>query len=80
MDQKLLIYGNESWVVTVAMLKVLDIFYHRADGLIAVLTVWCAEDRELEYPMVVDALEAPGLWTINKYMHGRQSTIAEKVS
>ena len=80
MDQNLLIYGSESWVVTVAILKVLDIFYHRADGLIVVLTVWCVEDGESEYPMVVDALEAPGLWRINKYMHGWQSTIAEKMS
>ena len=48
--QMVLLYGSESWVVTGAMLKVLEGFHHRTSRRIAGMTAWNAEDREWEYP------------------------------
>ena len=41
-----LLYVRYSWVVTVAMLKVLEVLHHQAAQKIAVITAWCVEDIE----------------------------------
>ena len=38
------------------------------------------EDREWEYPLVDDDLEAAGLWPIQVYIHIRQATTTVKVA
>ena len=40
------IYGIKIWVVTVAMLKVLEGFHHQAARKITGMTARCVEDRE----------------------------------
>ena len=42
--QTLLIYGSESWVVTGAMLKVLEGFRHWAARCVAGMTYWRMDD------------------------------------
>ena len=58
----LILFWGESWVVTVAMLKLLEKFHH--GFYIAGITAQRAEDRYLEYPVVADEMEAAGLCTI----------------
>ena len=73
---KVLLNGSESWVVTEAMLKVLEGFHHRAARRIAGMTDHHVEDGEWGYLPVVDVMEAVGLWTIREYIQRWQSTIA----
>ena len=42
-SQTVLLYGSESWVVTVSMLKVMEVFHHRAARRIAVMMAWREE-------------------------------------
>ena len=69
--QKLILYGIKGWVVTGAMLKVLEDFHHRASRKIVGMTDRRREDGEWEYPPVDDALEAIGLWPIKEYIKRR---------
>ena len=66
--QMVLLYGSESWVVTGAILKVLEGFHHKTAWRTAGMTDWRAEDGEWEYLLVADAMEAEGLWTIKEYI------------
>ena len=50
----------------VVKLKVLEGFHHRADRRIEVMTAQHAEDREWEYLLVANALEAAGIWKIKE--------------
>ena len=52
----LLLCGSDIWVVTVAVIKVLEGFHHRAARRITGMTHQRAEDGELEYPPVADAM------------------------
>ena len=45
-----LLYGSDSWVVTGAMLKLLEGFHHRVARRIEGMTDRCGEDKEWEYP------------------------------
>ena len=56
--QAVLLYERNSWVVTGAMLKVLECFHHQAARQIAGITDQHTKDREWEYPPVSDLLEA----------------------
>ena len=51
-----LLYVIYSWVVTVAMLKVLEGFHHRVSRRISGMTVQREEGREWDYPPVADAM------------------------
>ena len=53
-----LLYGRNIWVMTGAMLKVLEGFHHRADRRIVGMTAQSTEEGEWEYHLVADALEA----------------------
>ena len=63
----MLLCGSDSWVVTGAMLKVLEGFHHRAAWNTTVLMDWRTEDGEWIYPPVDDAMESVGLWPIKEY-------------
>ena len=60
--QTVLPYGYQSWVVTDAMITVLDGFYHRVDWILAGLTERQGNAGKWEWPPVAMALEATGLW------------------
>ena len=65
-DQKVLLFGSESWVAMGEILKVLEVFHHQAARQITGMTAQHMEDGDWEYPTVTDALEAAGLWPIKK--------------
>ena len=71
----MLLYISESWVVTGAMLKVLEGLHHQASRQIPEMK----SDGEWEYPLLVAALEYVGLYPINEYIRRWQVTIAENV-
>ena len=48
------------------MLKVLDGFHHWVDRRILGMTAQRMEDREWDYLLVADVLEAAGLWKIKE--------------
>ena len=57
-DQLVLLYSSESWVVAWAMIKVLEGFHHRASRQITRMMETRGLGGEWEYPPVVAALEA----------------------
>ena len=67
----MLIYGSYSWVVMGAMLKVMEVFHHRASWQTAGMTSWRAKDRDWEYPWVADVMESTGICPINEYIQQR---------
>ena len=79
-DQLVLMYGIESWVVIGAILKVLEGFHRWEDRRITGMTATRGAVREWEYPPVVAVLEATGLYPIMDYIRRRQATIAVKVA
>ena len=80
MSQSVLLYGRKSWVVTEAMLKVLEGFNHRAARHITGMTSICGANAEWEYPPVVAAMESALLHPVMKYIRSRHATIVEKVA
>ena len=75
-----LLCGSDSWVVKIAVLKVMEGFQHRASRRIAGMTDRRAEDGEWDYSLVADEMEAALLWMINKYIQILQSTISAQVA
>ena len=49
----MLLYGSKSWVITGAMLKLLEGFHRRMVRQITGMMTKCVLDREWEYPPVV---------------------------
>ena len=74
-----ILYGENGWVVTGSMLKVLEVFHHQAAIRILEMMVQCTMSREWEWPLVADALETSGLFTIKYYIQHSQATIAEQM-
>ena len=66
-----LLYGSEIWVVTDAMMMVLEGFPHSTARHIAGMTVDKGEGRECECSSVDKALETTGNWMIREYMRRR---------
>ena len=54
--QTVLLYGCKIWLVTGAMLKVMEEFHQRAARRILVITARCAMDGEWKYPSMADGL------------------------
>ena len=80
MVQLVLLYGSEIWVVTGAMLKVLEGLHNQAARKIAGMTARRTTSGEWEGPPVADTLETTGIWTIEEYIQYRQATIAVQVT
>ena len=78
--QTVLLYGRNIWVVTGAMLNILEGFHHRAAIQIVGMTAKCVAGGMWKYPPVVAALEAAGLYPIQGYIWIRQATIVAQVS
>ena len=78
--QSVLLYGSTSEVETGENLKVLEGFQHWAAIQIMEISVKYVADREWEYPLVVAALEAAGLHSIQGYIQRRQVTLSAYVA
>ena len=78
--QAMLMYGSKIWVVTGAMMMVLEGFHHRIARRIAGMTVSKGDVVELECSLVDTTLEITWIWPIREYLRRRQETIAEYVS
>ena len=59
--QLVLLYGSESWMVTGAMLKVLEGFHLRLARRIAEITAWSTTGGEWEWPPVAESLDTSGI-------------------
>ena len=67
-------------MVTRVILKVLEVFHHQAARAIVVMTDQYTDGGDWEYPMVNDALEAAGNWTIKEYIQIREATVTAQVA
>ena len=76
----MLLYGSESWVVTDAMMKVLEGFHHRIDRRITGKTARCVREEGWEWPPVEEALELAGMWPMQEYVRRRQATIEDCIA
>ena len=61
MVQTVLIYGSEIWLVTGEVLKVLRVFHHQVDRLIAVKMDLSTVYREWEWSPVAYAMDISGI-------------------
>ena len=75
--QAVLLYRSESWVVTGAMMMVLEGFHQRTALKIAGMTARKRDDGEWEWSSVDVALEFTRIWLIREYVRKRQATIVE---
>ena len=65
--QLVILYAIKIWVVTDAMIMVLDGFHHIIDRKIVGITARKDDGREWEWSSVGVALETAGLWPIREY-------------
>ena len=79
--QSVLLYNCESWVVTPAVLKVLEGFHHRAARRITSMRgrLLHLENRWV-YPPIMDALEMAGLYPIEHYINVRRNTLIQSIA
>ena len=77
--QLVLLYRSESWVVTGSMIEVLEGFHHWAARRITGMTVRRTTSGGWKWPLVAEALETSGIWTIKEYIKRRQDTVAYQV-
>ena len=79
-DQLVILYERESWVVKGVTLKFLEGFHHQADMRIMGTKATRGTGGEWDYTPVVAALESAGLHPIMmEYFRRRQANIAENV-
>ena len=76
----MLLYVRKSWVVTGAVLKILEGFHHQVDRRILGMMEKIVADRTWEYPPLVTALEAAVLYPIQEYIFRQRATTAEHVA
>ena len=62
--QTVLLYRSESWIVTDAMMKLLEGFNHQILRRLLGKTTWSIRGEGWEWPLVEEALETTGLWPI----------------
>ena len=80
MAQSVLLYGNESWVVTGEMLKILTAFQHQAEIRITGMTDNRGAGGEWDHPAVEEVMDSKGIHTIGVYIKSRKTTILERVA
>ena len=78
--QLVILYAIKIWVVTDAMIMVLDGFHHIIDRKIVGITARKDDGREWEWASVGVALETAGLWPIREYKRKRQVKLMEYVA
>jgi hypothetical protein len=79
--QSVLLYGSETWVVTPAVLKVLNSFHHRvARKLSGKQPRFIHSEDRWFYPPLEEALEATGLYTLRHYIDVRRNTLITNIA
>ena len=74
--QTVLLYGSDVWVVTGAILTVLEGFHHRLARQITVNITRRSGCGRWEWSSVEEALEVKGMWIIKEYIQMQNSKIA----
>ena len=77
--QTILLYGRSIWVVTGAMLKLLEGFQHMLVRQIVGKTAQRMVGGEWEWSPAADALEIAGLYIIKELIQRLQATIVENI-
>ena len=77
--QAVLLYGSESWVLSLKMEKKLDSFHHRCARYITGQHIRQNLDGSYECPSSKHVLEMAGLWTIKEYIQRRRSTVSKYI-
>jgi len=79
--QSVLLYGSETWVVTPAVLKVLEGFHHRAARRLSGRQPrYLPREGSWFYPPIEEALEAAGMYTIEHYINVRRNTLVGHIA
>ena len=78
--QMVILNRSGNWVVTGAMLKVLEGFHPRAAWRIIGMEAMHTEDREWYYSLVYDLMKASRLGSIKEYIQRQKATIAAQVA
>ena len=73
--QSVLLYGAESWVLTLSMEKELQSFHRRCARYITGLHIRPNQDGTWTHPSSVEVLEKAGLLTIQEYIRCRRATV-----
>ena len=59
-----MIYGSEIWVVTVAILKVIEVFHHQVARRITGVMMQCKTGRDWEWSLVDKSLDTARIFPI----------------
>jgi len=79
--QSVLLYGCETWVITPAVLRVLEGFHNRvARRLSGKRPYFLPQEDRWVYPPIAEALEAANLYPIEHYIGVRQATVVANVA
>ena len=73
--QAVLLYGSESWVLTLTMEKKLQSFHRRCARYITGQHIRQERDGEWTCPSSETVLKQAGLWTIQQYIQRRRNTV-----
>ena len=77
--QLVLLYESESWVVTGAMIKLLEAFNNGVSRSITRSMAHLMTSGEWEFPLVAEALKIAVLFPIKGYIHWRQANLPAQV-
>jgi hypothetical protein len=78
--QSILLFGCETWTVTGAMLKVLDIFHHRIARCITGKMAQRLPDGEWVYPPLQEVIQESGLCSMQEYIRCRQRMVEQYIA
>ena len=62
--QLVLLYGSKIWLVTVVMLKLIEVFHHRLERRIVGMMARRTTIGDWEFPPVAESLDTTVLWPI----------------
>ena len=78
--QLVLLYGSGRWVLTGAMLKVIEGSHHRGARRISGKTARRMAIGKWEWPPLAEALDTAGVCPIKEYIYQIQDTVAAQVA
>ena len=78
--QAVLLFGAETWLLTLRMERDLDIFQHRVVQQITGRKPRRWGDGSWEYPTLAEAMGEAGFKGIKKYVTRRQNTVAQYIA
>ena len=77
--QAVLLYGSETWVLSLAMEKKLNSFHHCCARYITGQHIRQNPDESWTCPSSKDVLAQAGLWTIKEYVRRRRNTVTKDI-